>query len=186
MTPSQVPLELQEEAESEAAKRLELSKKKRVKELLKDGIAADPEEAAQKVLEETQEKQRIEKELDDPVDCDGAADLGKSSRGFGFLEVESVWVIDLTSALDLMANFTSFLFLDFEDLPAPPMFFPEPHDGTRDVEGGSGNKRLNESQFDEPGSDYEALVQKWVADYITTAQVCLWENVMWKLNIYVS
>lgn len=129
-----VPLELQEEAESEAAKRLELSKKKRVKELLKDGIAADPEEAAQKVLEETQEKQRIEKELDDPVDCDGAADL------------------------------------DFEDLPAPPMFFPEPHDGTRDVEGGSGNKRLNESQFDEPGSDYEALVQKWVADYITTAQ----------------
>lgn len=129
-----VPLELQEEAESEAAKRLELSKKKRVKELLKDGIATDPEEAAQKVLEENQEKQRIEKELDDPVDCDGVADL------------------------------------DFEDLPAPPMFLPEPHDGTRDVEGGSGNKRLNESQFDEPGSDYEALVQKWVADYITTAQ----------------
>ncbi|XP_047498252.1 condensin-2 complex subunit H2-like isoform X2 [Penaeus chinensis] len=129
-----VPLELQEEAESEAAKRLELSKKKRVKELLKEGIAADPEEAAQKVLEENQEKQRIEKELDDPVDCDGVADL------------------------------------DFDDLPAPPMFLPEPHDGTRDVEGGSGNKRLNESQFDEPGSDYEALVQKWVADYITTAQ----------------
>lgn len=80
MTSFQVPLELQEEAESEAAKRLELSKKKRVKELMKDGIAADPEEAAQKVLEETQEKQRIEKELDDPVDCDGVADLGKESN----------------------------------------------------------------------------------------------------------
>lgn len=54
-------------------------------------------------------------------------------------------------------------------MPAPPLFFPEPHDNTREPE--FVNKRYSDSQFDEPASDYEALVQKWVADYITNAQV---------------
>ncbi|XP_042212254.1 condensin-2 complex subunit H2-like isoform X2 [Homarus americanus] len=57
---------------------------------------------------------------------------------------------------------------DVDDLPAPPLFLPEPHDNTRGPE--CITKRLSDNTFDEPASDYEALVQKWVADYITNAQ----------------
>lgn len=67
-----------------------------------------------------------------------------------------------------------FLFLYLSDCESDepacaPLFLPEPHNETQMPE--TVNKRLCESQYDEPGSDYEALVQKWVSDYITTAQV---------------
>ena len=51
------------------------------------------------------------------------------------------------------------------------MLFPNPHDDMRDPDAMDSNKRLSDNQFDEPGSDYEALVQRWVSDYITNAQV---------------
>lgn len=58
--------------------------------------------------------------------------------------------------------------LDGDELPAPPIFLPDPHDTTKEPE--CVTRRLGDSSFDEPISDYEALVQKWVADYITNAQ----------------
>ncbi|XP_045582218.2 condensin-2 complex subunit H2 [Procambarus clarkii] len=129
-----IPPELAEEVNKEVAKRLELNKCKKVKDLLKEGAAIDVEEALQKVTEDLENRQRVDEELDDPLDCDGVADLD----------------------------------VDGDDLPAPPLFLPEPHDTTRQPDVVS--QRLSDSNFDEPGSNYEALVQKWVADYITNAQ----------------
>ncbi|XP_068242032.1 condensin-2 complex subunit H2-like [Palaemon carinicauda] len=131
-----VPPELSEEANKELTKRLHLSKQKKVKDLLKDGMAQDAEEAVQKVNEETQLQQKLDEQLEDLPYDDAAVDLDD----------------------------------DGDDVPQPPLLFPNPHDTTDLPNPVEGNKRLNESQFDEPGSEYEALVQKWVSEYITNAQ----------------
>ncbi|XP_064119386.1 condensin-2 complex subunit H2-like [Macrobrachium nipponense] len=129
-----VPSELSEEASKELSKRLHLSKQKKVKELLKDGIAQDAEEAIHRVNEETHLQQRLDEQLEDLPFDDAAVDL------------------------------------DDDDVPQPPLMFPNPHDTTNDPNPLETNKRLTDSQFDEPGSEYEALVQKWVSEYITNAQ----------------
>ncbi|KAK7069432.1 hypothetical protein SK128_007774, partial [Halocaridina rubra] len=131
-----VPPELSEEAAKEATKRLELSKKKKMKDMINDGLARDAEEAAQKVNEETHLQQRLDEQLEDSPDCDAAVDLDN----------------------------------DLDGDAQPPLLFPEPHDETRDLESLNNNRRLHDSQSYEPGSDYEALVQKWVSEYITNAQ----------------
>lgn len=39
------------------------------------------EEAMQRVIEETELQQRVEEQLDDHIDCDGAVDLGEQPEG---------------------------------------------------------------------------------------------------------
>lgn len=130
-----VPSEILDELNKEVAKRLEHGKRKRVKDLMNEGGTLNVEEAMQMVIEDTEIQQRVEEQLDDRIDGDGAVDLDS----------------------------------DANDVPAPPLFLPEPHDDTREPE--CVNKRCSDNQFDEPASDYEALVQKWVAEYVTNAQV---------------
>lgn len=77
------------------------------------------------------------------------------------------------------------LFPDFENIGGGDNFdLPDPHQNTEietpfgviriggDDEESDGNstKTLNDSMLYEPGSDYEALVQKWVSEYIANAQ----------------
>ena len=72
----------------------------------------------------------------------------------------------------MVITFWSFI-SDFDDFPAvnsEPLDISLPlahsNDPFLDVP-----KGLNDTLNDEPSSDYEALVQKWVSDYVTSAQV---------------
>ena len=69
-----------------------------------------------------------------------------------------------------------FPFLDF-DIPEnnDNLFdLPNPHSLLDNLatRAASPSRGLNDSLLYEPSSDYEALVQKWVSEYITNAQVC--------------
>ncbi|XP_076040071.1 condensin-2 complex subunit H2-like isoform X2 [Oratosquilla oratoria] len=55
-----------------------------------------------------------------------------------------------------------------DDIPAVPMFLPDPHSDEMVVEGGR-VERINATQGDEMDSEYEKLVQKLVTDYISSA-----------------
>ncbi|KAK3881779.1 hypothetical protein Pcinc_013809 [Petrolisthes cinctipes] len=129
-----VPPELLMEVDRELAKRLEVGRQQQVKDLVQAGSSRNVAEAMQKLAEETEIQQQLDRELDDPLDGDGAADLDCENDEPGGV----------------------------------PLFLPDPHNDIQMPE--TVNKRLCESQFDEPASDYEALVQKWVSDYITSAQ----------------
>lgn len=63
------------------------------------------------------------------------------------------------------------------DLDSTEFALPEAHPGREFPEGGTAAAaaRLNDSvASEEPASEYEALVLKWVADYVNSAQVnCL-------------
>lgn len=62
----------------------------------------------------------------------------------------------------------------YTDLDSDGLALPEAHPDREFPEGGpaAAAARLNDSILsEEPASEYEALVLKWVADYVNTAQV---------------
>ncbi|CAL4087925.1 unnamed protein product, partial [Meganyctiphanes norvegica] len=135
-----VPPELLEEANKEVAKRLEATKKRRVRDAAKAGHD-DPETT----VTEQEEREKLLQRMED----DGA-----------------VMADDMMGGVDMDDH--------YDELPAPPLFLPDPHNGTLMPNGGQASseiqQRLNDSQMYEASNEYEALVQRWVADYVTNAQ----------------
>lgn len=135
-----VPPELYEEANKEVAKRLETSKKRKIREAAKEGHE-DPETT----VVEQEERQKLLQRMEDD---------------------EAAMADDMMGGVDMDDH--------YDDVPAPPLFLPDPHDGTLLPNGGQAlteiQQRLNDSQMYEASNEYEALVQRWVADYVTNAQ----------------
>jgi len=135
-----VPPELMDEANKEVAKRLEASKKRKVREAAQEGHD-DPETT----VVEQEERQKLLQQME--LEDDGAA-MGD----------------DMMGGVDFDDH--------YDEVPAPPLFLPDPHDGTQ-MPGPTSSEiqqRLNDSQMYEASNEYEALVQRWVADYVTNAQ----------------
>lgn len=80
LSSSQVPLELLTEVNKEIAKRLELGRQRRVRDLVQVGESRNVDEAMEKLAEETEIQQQLDRQLDDPLDADGEVDFGKQLR----------------------------------------------------------------------------------------------------------
>ncbi|RXG51784.1 Condensin-2 complex subunit H2 [Armadillidium vulgare] len=124
-----------------------------------------------------QEKVKKEKLKDLPHENEDFGDEKGSVEQAGMAAVEGGDIEDYDDN-DAIPN------LDFENIDDGNNFdLPEPHPnsdietpfgiiriGDDDESDGNSSRTLNDSMLYEPGSDYEALVQKWVSDYIANAQ----------------
>lgn len=61
----------------EIAKRLELGRQRRVRDLVQVGESRNVDEAMEKLAEEKEIQQQLDRQLDDPLDADGEVDIGK-------------------------------------------------------------------------------------------------------------
>lgn len=68
------------EVNKEIAKRLEVGRQRRVRDLVQAGASRNVDEAMEKLAEETEIQQQLDRQLDDPLDADGAVDLGKQLK----------------------------------------------------------------------------------------------------------
>ena len=133
---------LRDEILSENLKRLQSKKRLQTLSILEEGVVQTVEEAA--VLQEEREKQTadvLNDHLEENPQLPDDGDGVSDDLDFGGGE---------------------------------PFEMPDPHDGI-DWDGGGKKKGLNTSLLNdtlqyEPDGEYEALVQKWVADYIIDAQ----------------